>query len=53
VIRRKTIQAPCMNLVLAMIIVAIPVVTAPTPLTISLVCQCGPFLTSHCFTMPA
>ena len=32
-IRTNTIQAPCMNLVLAIMTVAMPVATAPTPFT--------------------
>ena len=48
-----TIQAPCVNFVLAIISVAIPVVTAPIPLTSSFFSQCGPFFTSQRFTIPA
>jgi hypothetical protein len=50
---KKTIQAPCMNLVTAMMTVAIPVVTAPIPFTISFYRQCSPFLISQRRTNPA
>lgn len=52
-IRTMTIHAPCVNLVLAMITVAMAVVTAPIPLTRSFFSQWGPFLTSQRFTIPA
>ena len=48
-----TIHAPWANLVLAIINVAMAVVTAPMPLTSSFFSQCGPFLTSQRFTIPA
>ena len=52
-IRTNTIHAPSRNFVLAIITVATPVVTAPTPFTMSFFRQWGPFFANQRRTMPA
>ena len=52
-IKTITIHAPWENFVLAMMVVAIAVVTAQIPFTPSFAFQCGPFFLSQRRTIPA